>query len=186
MMAAPLKDLVRRRPLPPQGGAALGGILLALVTGLVLVFFLAAFRASFSYLDFFPDLLILFVLWLSLRAELFLAAIGAFAYGFLVDGLSMAPTGVAPVGLILVVLAVRLLSRAMDFHSPLYLMALALFIFVLSNIVIYPLLLYISYGKLPFDAISRYFSRYCAQGALSALAAPPLFRALDVLTARGA
>jgi hypothetical protein len=91
-----------------------------------------------------------------------------------------------PLNLLFILFTVKLLSRVLEFSSNFYIMCLNFFIFALSNLAIYPLLIYISYGNLPFDVISHYFSIYCAQGILTALAAPPTFYFLDQLTRRGA
>ncbi|MDR2339742.1 MAG: rod shape-determining protein MreD [Deltaproteobacteria bacterium] len=179
-----LKGLARGRSRPkPEAGPF--GTVMVFVLALAVNFFYAAFKARFSGLGYFPDLLIIPVVWASLRSETFLAAAGAFVLGFFLDGLSYAPSGVMPLDLIVLVLAVRLLSKVLEFSSPFYIMCLNFFIFSLSNLVIYPLLIYISYGNLPFDVISSYFSIYCVQGVLTALAAPPAFWCLDRLTSAG-
>ncbi|MDR2404840.1 MAG: hypothetical protein LBE27_00525 [Deltaproteobacteria bacterium] len=169
---------VHERPSP-------GGVVLVMALGLILNFFYAAFKARFSGLVYFPDILILLTLWVALRTDLFISTLSLFILGFFLDSLSLAPPGIMPLNLVLLAFVVNLLSRVLEFASNFYIMCLSFFIFSLSNLAIYPLLIYISYGNLPFDVISHYFSIYCAQGVLTALAAPVAFWFLDGLTARG-
>lgn len=179
-----LNTLDQRRAAPlPQAGT--GGVILVLILGLGVSFFYAALKARFSGLGYFPDVLVPFTVWVALKGDLPLAATGVFLQGFFLDGLTLAPSGVMPLELVLIVLVVKLLARVLEFSSTFYIMCLNLFVFSLSNLVIYPLLIYISYGNLPFDIISHYFSIYCTQGVLTAIVAPAIFWFLDALTLEG-
>ena len=179
-----LQGLGRRRPVSASRGS-LRGLLLVSGVGLILSFIYAAFKSRWSVLGVLPDVLILATVWLALRHELHAAAPAVFVMGFFLDGLSLAPAGVMPLCLILIVIAVRILVRVLEFSSTLYVICLCLFIYSLSNLAIYPLLIYISYGNPPFNVISRYFTIYCAQGVLTALSAPPVFWFLDWITSEG-
>jgi cell shape-determining protein MreD len=147
---------------------------------LVLTGFLSAsFKARWIPFSYFPDPGPVFCVWLAFRYELHLSAPGLFLAGFLLDGLTLAPTGGGPLNLVLMLLSARLLGGVLDFSASFYMMCLTLFIFFLSNLAIYPLLIYISYGNPTFNVIPHNLATYCVQGALTALAAPPVFAFLD-------
>jgi cell shape-determining protein MreD len=161
------------------------GAVLVTAAALAVSFAAASFKAVWSPLWVFPDVALIAVAWLALRAELSAAALSAFALGFFLGGLSLAPSGAEPLTLITAALAAAALSRVLEFSGGLYAAVLVLFLFSLSNLAIYPLLIYIGYGNQPFNVISQYFSIYCIQGALTAAAAPFVFRLLDRLAPGG-
>jgi cell shape-determining protein MreD len=79
----------------PEYARALG-VAVVVLMGILYASFIAAPRMRLLVWGIPPDLTILIVVWLGLRAELWLGASGAFVLGIAEDGLSLVPTGFYP------------------------------------------------------------------------------------------
>jgi rod shape-determining protein MreD len=126
-----------------------------------------------------PDPAALALVWLALRAEAWAASAGAFALGFLRDGVSAGPAGGWALTLVLLALLVKALTYAVEINRSwsVFLLLFAAVLFV--GLVLYPFLMYIFTGISPLKLLYQYFSIYCIQGLTTALLGLPAFRLLD-------
>jgi rod shape-determining protein MreD len=126
-----------------------------------------------------PDVAVMMLVWLALRAESWASVVAAFFLGFLRDGISAGPAGGWALVLIVVALLIRALLVAVEVNRAWSAAALTFVAAAMSSIFLYPLLMYIYTGMNAVRVIYQYFSIYCLQALTTALIGIPVFRLLD-------
>jgi hypothetical protein len=161
----------------------LSGTALVVLLGLFLIVFAKAPSVIRVIPYGWPEWSLILSIYLAFRAEIWLASLGAFFLGSFNEALSLTPSGMEPLTLIILVISLSFFSKYLKFHHFLYLSLLFLLLFVFKNLFFIPGFLGIM-DAFPGHGLENLSFNLASRAVSTALIGPLLHLFLDYILLR--